>query len=125
MLELAEMARNGGGGAQLFRARRSAARAWRGRIGETKKVRFEEGRSVWQRTLKTRNLTVATQRSTMRQHDHRSGAARSDKQNNKAAQHGSAGARQHGQHGAAHAVVRARCFAFYALDARFERNGGR
>ena len=39
-------ARDGGGGARLCRARRSAARAWRGRIDETKKVRLEEGRSV-------------------------------------------------------------------------------
>ena len=57
VLELAKMARDGGGGAQLRRARRFAARARRGRIDETKKVRLEEGRSVRQRALKTREIS--------------------------------------------------------------------
>jgi hypothetical protein len=57
VLELAKMARDGGGGARLRRARRFAARARRGRIDETKKVRLEEGRSVRQRALKTREIS--------------------------------------------------------------------
>ena len=57
VLKLAKMARDSGGGARLCRARRFAARARRGRIDETKKVRLEEGRSVRQRALKTREIS--------------------------------------------------------------------
>jgi hypothetical protein len=127
VLELAKMARDGGGGARLRRARRFAARTRRGRIDETKKVRLEEGRSVRQRALKTREISPSRLRG--RRWDNTIIAAAQlarDENNNKAAQHGSAGARQHGkQHGAARAVVRTRRFPFDARDARFERNGGR
>ena len=86
MLELAKMARHGGGGARLCRARRFAARARRGRIDETKKVRLEEGRSVRQHALGTREISPSRLRGRRRDNTIIAAAQLAhDENNNKAA----------------------------------------